>query len=85
MFACGTKQRLGNVHFCAACEGQADIDQRRRFMSTRPNNIGYGLVRGDCRSDAARNHVFFAVVSGLRLIPAIASKGIAAGAAPVTR
>ena len=54
-------------------------------MSTRPNNIGYGLVRGDCRSDAARNHVFFAVVSGLRLIPAIASKGIAAGAAPVTR
>jgi hypothetical protein len=28
--AVGTKRRLGNVRFCAACGGYADIDQRRR-------------------------------------------------------
>jgi hypothetical protein len=55
----GTRRRLGNVRFCAACGGEADIDQRlpncRRFMSTRPGTshsrpvvriaLGYATAR----------------------------------------
>jgi uncharacterized BrkB/YihY/UPF0761 family membrane protein len=44
----GTKRRLGNVRFWAACGSKADIDQRRQFMSTPPwhfeRPIPYALI-----------------------------------------
>ena len=52
MTASGTKRRLGDVRFCAACGAKADIDQRRRFMSARPKDgkalTNAHVVRG-CR------------------------------------